>query len=233
MNNEAHENKYVAEFTALNELTTQDRMRYDQWHTLKYVNTCDGRTNDVLKTPLKDQCDSGLEMKLDTMMHEGLVEKRDISHWVFWTRPAYFISEQGRQILQQEQEKLTRVGEAIASAGKENAADVIKTQGYEPLDYSIMKSILLNGIFDHETTGIFMRELKLGDYISSRYDKSIEKAREYQCQRANDDDGGDLLTTFLLMDVITDGQLDFNFSPDSFDSLDVGSSDFDGGGDFD
>lgn len=174
----------------LNALTDDEKEKYSDLHALRLTQIKKG-----FKKPLKDL---ELEERLGRYnVKEGLIIEGEKNHMLFWKKPAYMLSENGKSQLKQEISKIESVSREVKDLEEYQIEGIIKSQGYNTMDFLIRKMILVDGIFDYNSYGIFKNK-KLGDYLDERFSLN-ERGEDF-----------DFISTFLILDILSDGALHFD-----------------------
>lgn len=186
--------------TQLNNVSDAQRNTYSTLHAL-----CILESSKVLKKSLEY---SELEAKLQELRLERLVSEGLKTKLLFWSVTAYYLSEYGSQTLRREREQLKQIHPLLKNAKEEEIERIIKSRGYSPEDYLVKKLLLFKHL--NIPYGVFIKEQKLGDYICSLLKSKI--CKECKANAANSSDE-DIFTDFLLIDLMSDGVLDFDATP--------------------
>lgn len=177
----------------LNRLSRHERARYDTWHALRLL-----RVKRYLDKPVAEH----LERELEQQKSVGLVVDGMRRHLLFWTRPAYKLSAKGEATMDAVEERLREARAALVGAAQDERDALLETLGYEPAEFLIMKSLLLDKRFDSTRYGIFTRRSKIGDYMARK---------EKRGRKIEHDSENDVLGALLIADVLSDGELDLSF----------------------
>ena len=162
----------------LNELGQEKRTEYDEIHTIHKL---------VLDNGIrKSQCrKKGLVPKLELLKRRGSVVDSTKGFWR-WKEPSYNASSQAISYLAKEREVIAKVQEALKNSEKGEQEEIIRSCGYDALDFLVKELIIKSGKFNDCNYGFFLHEKEIGNYLKSLHD---------------DDD-------FFLLDVASDGRYD-------------------------
>jgi len=147
----------------LNDLDSENRRDCDYLHSLRLVYAKGG-----VRMPNKDLSWDGA---LKTQVSQGyLDEGKNGGIFGHFQKPAYLISQRGRDILEGQRGEAKKVDGLAKGRLPEEAYAILKDMGYQPAA-SLAKGWIVNGKFDREEYGLFSREQKLGEFLFNGYSK--------------------------------------------------------------
>lgn len=148
---------------------------------------------------------------------DGIIYTHIEKTWLFFTKKFYTVSHYGISQWEHLLEDIDNTEEDISEASVNTVHDTISSQ-WENTPLFVMSRDIAHGTFDMDAFGIFFNINKLSELYSYRSRKLVSNKTfngRYDMIRYYDEHEEDFWDYFVILDFITDGQLDFNFISES------------------